>query len=580
MLKRRGIYSLSLALLLLFIMSWQPQRGQSNDSPGQIELSVGSARIQSQAEQPKSKFRKKQGDNAIANQYIVVFKDDIPGLEIASRAADLAFGHGGTINHVYQHALKGFSIRLSEEAAIALSQDPRIDYVEEDGKVSISATQFGAPWGLDRIDQRNLPLSSTYTYTNTGAGVNAYVIDGGIRITHQQFGGRAFKGTDTIDDDNNPSTPAANDHPFGLDGIDCSGHGTHVAGTIGGTTYGVAKNVRLHSVRVFPCNGLGASSNIIAGIDWVAANHIKPAVANMSFGGPPDTATDNAVRNLIARGVTCVVAAGNANSDAGNVSPAHVTEALTISATDASDFRAVFNVFTGSAANYGSVVDLFAPGHDITSAWWLSDTATNTISGTSMAAPHVAGVAALYLQTHQFATPNEVGGVIKHTATKNVVNDPGPGSPNRLLFLNFPMSAAIVPLYRYWNPSVTDHYYTINYNELGEGGLGWSIEKIAGFVSSQQQFGTVPLYRYWSPSWGDHFYTTNFNELGNGAQGWVFEKVECYVYSQQQSGTVPLYRYWNSSIGNHYYTTNFSELGNGANGYVFEWVQGYVLPLN
>jgi subtilisin family serine protease len=281
---------------------------------------------------------------------------------------------------------------------------------------SITATQPSPPsWGLDRIDQKSLPLNSSYTYPDAaGEGVTAYVIDTGVRITHGDFGGRASYGYDAVDNDNTAQ--------------DGHGHGTHVAGTVAGNAYGVAKKAKVVGVRVLNNSGQGTTAQVVAGIDWVARNAVKPAVANMSLGGPGDTAIDTAVRNAITSGVTFVVAAGNESTNASTRSPARVTEAVTVGATTSSDAKAGYS-------NYGSVLDLFAPGSSITSAWSTGDSATNTISGTSMASPHVAGAAALHLAANPTATPAQVSAALTAAATTGVVTSPGTGSPNRLLYV-------------------------------------------------------------------------------------------------------------------------------------------------
>jgi subtilisin family serine protease len=346
----------------------------------------------------------------VADQYVVVFRDrvtDAPGL-----ARRLVSAHGGSLRFAYAHALKGFAARLPQAAVAALARNPNVDYIEQDQVMNAITTQSNATWGLDRSDQRALPLNGAYTYTPTGQGVRAYIVDTGIRLDHAQFGGRAVSGTDVID---------------GGAADDCNGHGTHVAGTVGGATYGVAKAVRLVAIRVLDCNGSGTTSGVIAGIDWITANHVKPAVANMSLGGGASTALDDAVRRSIAKGVTYAVAAGNDAADACYYSPARVAEAVTVGATTASDGRA-------SYSNSGSCLDLFAPGTSITSAWHTGSNATATISGTSMATPHVTGVAALYLEQDPAASPSTVAKAIVNTATANVVTAAGSGSPNKLLY--------------------------------------------------------------------------------------------------------------------------------------------------
>jgi subtilisin family serine protease len=323
-------------------------------------------------------------------------------------------------DYVYTHALNGFAGAISDAARQGLLRDGRVMRVEPDGIATIVATQTGATWGLDRVDQRALPLSTTYSYSRTGAGVKAYIIDTGIRFTHSEFGGRAGKGYDA----------------FGGTGEDCNGHGTHVSGTVGGATYGVAKGVSLVAVRVLNCSGSGTWSGVIAGIDWVAANHSasQPAVANLSLGGGANSSVDDAVRRMITDGVATAIAAGNGNQggraqDACKYSPARVTEGMIIGATNSTDTKA-------SWSNYGNCVDWFAPGVSITSAWKNSNTGTNTISGTSMATPHTAGVAALYLQGNPSASPQVVRDALAANNTQHVVKNSNTAN-NNLLFSNY-----------------------------------------------------------------------------------------------------------------------------------------------
>jgi subtilisin family serine protease len=347
------------------------------------------------------------GATPIAGSYIVVLKQSATGSR--QRASALAAKYGAAVRHRYSAAVQGFSAKMSAQHARQLAANPAVALVEQDSVVSLAATQSGATWGIDRVDQRNLPLSGTYTYNTTASNVTAYVIDTGIETSHPQFGGRAAASYDAV----------------GGNGQDCNGHGTHVAGTIGSSTYGLAKGVRLRAVRVLDCNGSGSNSGVIAGVDWVTSNHAANSVANMSLGGSASSALDTAVRRSISSGVTYALAAGNSNANACNSSPSRVTEAITVGATTSSDARASFS-------NYGSCLDIFAPGASITSTW--TGSGTNTISGTSMASPHVAGAAALYLGLHPGASPATVRNALVGTATAGVVGSPGSGSPNLLLY--------------------------------------------------------------------------------------------------------------------------------------------------
>ncbi|MGW4028124.1 S8 family peptidase [Streptomyces sp. NPDC004838] len=328
----------------------------------------------------------------------------------------LAAEYGAKIRKTYSAALNGYSVQLSEAQAKKFAADPAVASVVQNRIFKATGTQPNPPsWGLDRIDQRALPLNSGYTYPDSaGEGVTAYIIDTGVRITHSDFGGRASYGFDAIDNDNTAQ--------------DGNGHGTHVAGTVAGSAYGVAKKAKIVGVRVLNNAGSGTTEQVVAGIDWVTRNAVKPAVANMSLGGGIDTALDTAVRNSIASGVTYAIAAGNDGANASNTSPARVAEAITVGSTTTADARSGFS-------NYGSVLDIFAPGSSITSSWHTGDSATNTISGTSMATPHVAGAAALHLSANRTATPAQVATALTGAATTGVVTSPGTGSPNRLLYV-------------------------------------------------------------------------------------------------------------------------------------------------
>ncbi|MET9429547.1 MULTISPECIES: S8 family peptidase [unclassified Streptomyces] len=345
---------------------------------------------------------------AVAGSYIVL-------LDEKADKAKLAEEYGGTLRRSYSSAVNGFSANgLSETEAKRLAADPAVAKVVQNKKFTIDATQTNPPsWGLDRLDQADTAGDSAYTYPDgAGEGVTAYVIDTGVRVSHKDFEGRAVSGFDAVDNDN--------------DADDGNGHGTHVAGTIAGAAHGVAKKAKIVAVRVLDDNGSGTTEQVVAGIDWVTKNHQGPSVANMSLGGGADEALDEAVRKAIAAGVTFGVAAGNESQDAGQVSPARVQEAITVASSTKDDQQSSFS-------NHGAVVDLYAPGSDITSAWNDGDEGTKTISGTSMATPHVVGAAAVYLAGHKDATPEQVAKALTDGATPGKISNPTGSTPNKLL---------------------------------------------------------------------------------------------------------------------------------------------------
>jgi subtilisin family serine protease len=360
----------------------------------------------------------------VIDSYIVVYKSTSTRTD-RDNAKKKAESRGAQVKHQYDTAVQGFSAKMSKTAVAELAQNTAVQYIEPDSIVSVGNTEFalaktlqtGATWGLDRIDQRTAVLNQQYVYTYTGSNVRAYIIDTGIRLTHKEFGGRATSGYTSINDGNGTN--------------DCHGHGTHVAGTVGGATYGVAKGVKLIAVRALDCSGNGSTSGIVAALDWITKNAVKPAVINMSLSGSASPTMDTAVSNAIKAGISVVVAAGNSNANACYYSPSRVSNALTVGATTKTDARASFS-------NFGKCLDLFAPGTDITSAGISDDFSIMVASGTSMASPHVAGAVALYLSKYPTASYSTVASGIKSLGTLNIVTNQGTNSPRTLLYTAWP----------------------------------------------------------------------------------------------------------------------------------------------
>ncbi len=438
-------------------------------------------------EQPSTTY--KTGDQGIdlTDRYIIVFKD---GVGNSDKIVDeMTRGNGSKVHFRYQHAIKGFAATIPEQALQGIRHNPNVALVEADAVMTAGAQSSPPSWGLDRIDQRTLPLDALYNYPNLGSGVTVYILDSGIRFDHQEFGSRARSGWDFVDSD--------------ADASDCHGHGTHVAGTVGGSTVGVAKNVNLVGVRVLNCTGSGTLSGVVAGIDWVSANHASPAVANMSLGGGYSAALNLAVANSIAAGIVYAVSAGNSNADASTASPASTPTALTVGASTNTDVRA-------SYSNYGSLVDIFAPGSGITSS---TMTGTNTYaawSGTSMASPHVAGVAALYLSANPNATPAQVESALKSSGTANVLTGIGTGSPNLLLYAlnsapqgNPPMAPSALSV-----ASPTTSSLTLTWTDNSTDETGFVIERASGSSGPWTQIATT----------GAHTATGLMNYVNSGLQ--------------------------------------------------------------
>lgn len=508
--------------------------------------------VEVSAASPRAAVKFSAASDSAPNRYIVVLKQTAtgPNSAVIRIARTLINRHGGVVLRSYEGPLTGFAIDANEAQARRLSQLDEVAYVVADGQASAETIQANSPWGLDRVDQRALPLSGTYQYTNNGKGVNVYVIDSGIYAEHPQFGGRVRLDFDAVGDD------------YGAQ--DCFGHGTYVAGIIGSANLGVAKGVTLHSVRVLNCDGDALWSDIIAGIDWVTRNAKRPAVVNMSLGGELNAAVDDAVRRAAAANITFVVSAGNSGDNACLYSPSRTFSAVTVAASMPNDSRAEFS-------NYGSCVDIFAPGTDIPSLSAYDPNTIVTTSGTSAAAPHVAGIAALYLERFPQASRKSVTNAIVGTASVGRITDAGRNSPNQLLNTQR-LGGTRTALFRYSNSQSGGHFYSRDWNELGGGRNNFRYDGVTGYVSVKALPNTIPLYRYFNANTGQ--YRATIHSGNPGAIGtWTYQGIMGYVPTTVSPETTEVHRYRNSSNGELFLTSNWNELRAGAGAWVYEGVE-------
>ena len=543
---------------------------------------------QANTEINNSKLRKSSNE-VIPNRYIVVTKaknenDKLNLKQQLPSAIDTARQQGAKIHHEYDAAINGFAATLSESALKMMLQRDDVIYIEPDAIISIepitatknmsaitttknlndqaaqtqnktaqSSEKVSVPreslWNLERISTRSMfPLFA-------GSGVHAYIIDSGIDITHWEFKGRASHDFSAIEDE------------YGAG--DCNGHGTHVAGTVGGKNWGVANYVRLHSVRVIGCGREGSLSDWLSGINWVVANHQKPAVVNMSNSAKGEVLViKDAVRNGINKGITFVVSAGNEqNISSCNITPASVYEAITVGAINSDDEVSKFS-------SAGPCVDILAPGEDIVSAW-IYDPYYKSLQGTSMAAPHVTGIVAQYLASNPRATPFEVTDAILRVATIGRASKRY-GEPDFIAHVIYDRDC-LIPVHRYATPG--NHFYTTGWLELGGGRYGYTYEGVIGYAPGGcfSSLSKSPIHRYWNGQLTDRFYTSSFAELGNGGNGWSYEGATFALYQSSVGNVLPLYRYYSPVWTDHFYTTNFSELGNGNAEWKYEGVLRYLV---